>query len=63
MLSCWAERDLPAKCCKMEARAQDESVGDGPSDGANSVPIYSEELAVDITGTQTSCNNVETQCR
>ena len=38
----------------MEARAQDESVGDGPSDGANPVPIYSEELAVDITGTQTS---------
>ena len=38
----------------MEARAQDESVGDGPSDGANSVPIYLEELAIDITGTQTS---------
>ena len=28
--------------------AQDESAGDGPSDGANSVPIHSEEeLAVD----------------
>ena len=38
----------------MEARAQDESIGDGPSDGAYSVPIYLEELAVDITGTQIS---------
>ena len=32
----------------------DEYVGDyGPFDGAISVPIYSEELAVDIAGTQT----------
>ena len=59
VLSRWAERDL-REVLQNGSSSTEESVGDGPSDGANSVPIYSEELAVDITGTQTY---VETQCR